>query len=246
MLTPWALIDAKKSIYATRGGDARRPDKGGSWLTNQIRACWLLGEVERKLQQLSMQGTDVSAYESFLPSWWNAVVLPNEGWNTTQSSNTQQQKRVITQDSLATLAACAAFLDVVSTNTTYRTSSESLGRARDALDEITDLLSGPEVSLSGEGRAYVYQLITEIRSMFDASAGSIEFDLVRRIHELQGFLATIASDLESAEPGNKVAERIRAVVRVVRPIILPAAGIAGYALGMTADVLAITQAVGDQ
>lgn len=218
-------------------------DTDGPWLRDQIRACWLLGEVERELATIAKRGADVSAFETFLPAWWNAVVLPNEAWNASPNRNGQAPRRVITKEALATLAGCAAYLDATSTTSVYRTSKEGLHNSRAALDDLTDLLQSQDLPLSEEARTYTYALIEEIRALMEDSGGLIGIDLIRRIHELQGFLASLAADLDISESGNTVAARIRLVVRKLRPVVLPVAGVAGYMLGVTADTLALTQAI---
>lgn len=236
MLAPWAKQSKGGSIHATRGGG--RQGSGLEYVRQQVRACWLLGETSLTIDRLSAAGEDVASFQTFLPSWWQAVTLPQESW----TGSAQSEKVVIAPDTLATLAGFAAYLDKTQLQP-FEATKESVEQSRDALADLLDLLQSQELRVSPDGRTYVFALLDEVRTMLDASAGMIDLDLIRRIHELQGFLSTLASDLEFREADNKVAVRLRQIIRRVTPIAIPVASVAGYMLGVASDTLALTAAV---
>jgi len=232
LLHEWRVVGKGTHIQGVRGATATESE---DYVSQQIRACWLLGETERALAELERVGDDVAPFRTFLPKWWAAVVLPDEAWR----SGTQNQKIVISADTLATLASFASYLDKSSLKP-FQVDPVSLDSSKAAISEIIMTLKEQD-DLSNDTRGYVFALTDEIRTLLDASDARIDVDLIRRINELRGWLAEYEAYLEDKAPGTAVVKTLRRAARVLMPRTKVAFGIAGYALGVVADTLALTQ-----
>jgi len=232
LLDQWKSVPKGSGIQGVRSGTAT-PDE--DFTHQQIRAGWLLGETERAITALERSGEDMSAFRTFLPKWWNAIVLPNEKWN----ENAQNAKVAIGPDTLAMLSAFGAYLSKSSLKP-FQADPVTLNSSRAAVDEILDTL-GEQDDLGADTRTYVFALADEIRTLLDATDARIDVDLIRRIHELRGWLAEYEAYLEDKAPGNPVAKKLRRAARALMPGTKIAFGVTGYALGVVADTLALTQ-----
>ncbi|MDH6181416.1 hypothetical protein M2152_001598 [Microbacteriaceae bacterium SG_E_30_P1] len=241
VLSKSVAVAKGRTIFSVRGGGTRTRGTELGFVQSQIRACWLLGETNRLLDKFDGAGEDMASFRIFLPQWWDAVVLPKENW----SAASQTDRAFISAEALASLANFGAYI-AKSTPAYIQVSSDSVAQSRRALDELLGLLDSDELRLNPEAQVYVFGLITEVRTLLEAANGSIDLDLVARIHELQGFLSTLANDIEYREADSKVAVRIRQVVRRITPVVLPVVGAAGYMLGFAADTMAITDALGGE
>ena len=162
--------------------------------------------------------------------------MPHEDWNAAS-----RERQVIASETLASLASFAAYLDKSDMRAFDATAASTL-QVRDALSDLVALLGSDQILLSSQARIYVFTLIDGLRTVFDANQAHIDLDVVRRIHQLQGYLSVLADDFEIRDSANPTIARLRQFVRRVTPVAVPVAGTIGYLTGLAGDAAAITSA----
>lgn len=238
LLSEWAVIPKGNGIIGVRTLiPPEDPEDGSLWQV--YRATELFGEVKRSLELLEASGENVAAFRNFLQAWWEAVVMPNVQWN---SGHTNQQT-VISKDTLAALDAYAVFLEKTQLRP-YPAQVEGFAKSRDAAETILNVIREQD-DIEDDERTYVFQLLDEIRSLLDAQDLRVSSDLIRRVNELRGWLTAYEDYLESKEPGNPVVKKLKKAAKILLPPGKLFFGTAGYALGATANILAITQVGGN-
>ncbi len=233
LLTSWKEVPKGASIYNERTAAVELPEEGRQHY-ELIRAGWLLGESKREIDALETRGEDVSHWRVFLPEWYDALFLPGHAWMSGFNTTTQ----VISPSTLASLASFAAYLDTTRMRP-YPTDQVAIGVSKAAAEDIFSVLRERD-DLSDETRGYVFGLLDEIRTLLDANDLRVTTDLVRRINELRGWLATYVDHLEATNDTTVASKLKRAAMSLVpkaRSTVLAT----GFALGVAADTLAITQ-----
>lgn len=233
ILTRWKDVPQGQSVYNVRTG-ALESDPDGTEHYDLIRAGWLLGEVKREIDLLEARGEEVEYLRVFLPQWYDALYLPSHQWMSVISSGAQ----VVTPATLATLASFAALLDTTRIRP-YPTDQIAMDVSKAAAEDIFSVLRERD-DLPDETRGYVFGLLDEIRTLLDANDLRVTTDLVRRINELRGWLATYVDHLEATNDTTVASKLKRAAMSLV-PKARSTFLATGFALGVAADTLAITQ-----
>lgn len=233
LLTRWRMVARSQSVYNVRT-DASNSVADGTEHYELIRAGWLLGEVKREVDALENRGEDVAYLRVFIPQWFDALYLPGHQWQSGMSSDAE----VVSPSTLATLASFAAYLDTTRIRP-YPTDQVSVDVSKAAAADIFGVLSERD-DLSDETRGYVFGLLDEIRTLLDANDLRVTTDLVRRINELRGWLATYVEYLEENN-NTTVASKLKRAAKSLVPKAKSTVLATGFVLGVAADALAITQ-----
>lgn len=237
MLLQWKVVPKGQSVYNVRTNAAESaPDTTEHY--DLIRAGWLLGEVKRAIDLLEASGEDMSAFRTFIPGWYDALYLPGHQWMGGMGGTTE----VVSPGTLATLASFAQYLDK-SRIRPYPADAIGFETSKLAADDILTVLRDQD-DIAPDEKQYVFQLLDEIRSLLDAKDLQVSVDLIRRINELRGWLTAYEAYLEDKQPGSEVIKKLKKAARVLMPSSKLLFGATGYALGVTADFLAITQGSG--
>lgn len=229
LLTGWRVVPRGQTTYGSRSADA--PDDLGFWRT-QIRAVELLTLVSNVLRSASASGRQVGHYERAEPLWCRAVFAPDTSWNQPASSDTAHAN----SSTIDILYGLADYIDVTAGEVVVDSASQHV--VAEALEEITSLLSG--LSLDPVEKRYVFELIMSIRSVLDESAALGSVDILRRIHELVGYLTKLSQDLEADTSTASIGQRLRAAASRVVPYARFGTGFALGALSGVADLQQIT------
>lgn len=159
--------------------------------------------------------------------------MPDEQWG----ASPNHVRRAVAKDHVNILRALADLIDGSAIG--VRLDPSIAARSLSGLDDIEALLNDPVVELSPSLRAYVFHLITSIRTVLAEQQTLGDVDLVRHIHALFGVLNLIADDLEAdgtTETASKLREAARRVVPVARWVTIAAAG----TLDVAANIAQIT------
>lgn len=229
-LDSWASIKKGESHRTVRAStDADR------FFREQIRACALLGEIQRDIERMEADDGVESPYRVLIRRWWAAIVQPDEPWASPSSTN----RRVIEPEMIAALRGLGRYIDKNEVRSFLPTRA-SVQVARDALDELNDLFTSGILNLADEMRAYLVRLVNEIRRVLEEENARLPFDAVRRIHELRGFVESLAVSLEGAGADESLPNKLKRLGQGIVPIAVPVIDMTGAVLSVAGGVLSIT------
>ncbi len=234
LLETWQVPGANKSVAGSRMGHGRNLYTLDT-VKRQIHASRLLGEVLQELEKLG-QVENITSWELFVPKWWDAVTLPQRNWLAAEEGE------FYPKETIATLENFGRYLERM--ERPIHVTQEALVGSRSAVDELLSLLNSDELRLDAEARAYVFALVSEVRTMLDSSTAGISLKVLARIHQLIGFLTALANDIETDESKSPLVARLRKLARKVMPVAGPAARAAGWALEAASNAQSLTMGEG--
>ncbi|MGN6428067.1 MAG: hypothetical protein ACTHMF_14705 [Leifsonia sp.] len=226
LLDKWKVVGNGETVYVRREAGAQRDYQ---FWRDQVAAAGLVHQVGNELDALRAMGRNIDHYARAFPTWAAAVFAPEEQWN----QNTGNRV-VIDQGSVDLLFSLGDYLSA--TTPAVAISAERRSSMRTALDEVLELLSDGPISLGDAEKRYLFELVDAVRSATDEASTLGSFDLLRRIHELVGYLNTLADQLQDAGVDESFVVKVRDVARRVVPYTRMAAGAALAVLGAAADI----------
>ena len=184
-----------------------------------------LWDIHRIVERWREDGEPVAHWEAAIAAWTRYVLAYDMPWNGASSNASLFRSRA----QLSMLAALAQLLSAAEPDV----HSADVPKFDDFLNKIVELLAEDE-GLSAELRAYILQLVQEIRSAVESFKLNGQFDASDAVRKLWVAMGAAASESKGK------AARWRAFRRhIVAPA---AAGFLGSLPGVTTDVvLAISQ-----
>lgn len=232
-LERWMVLPPKNSLKKVRG--IHREGTVDQW-REVISAAHLLDEVDQYLLGMEAAGIPVAHYQRAYPRWAAAVVAPDTQWGSVSQSS--DETVVIDRALVDQMHALADVMDA--TTPMLRLTTETRTASISAIDDVLSLLRDPAVQLTEVQRRYVFELVAEVRRMFDEAETLGGVDLLRRVHELIGVLSMIAEGLAEDPETMDLAARLRDASSRVAPYMKFGVIAAAGAIDVAANLLAIT------
>ena len=231
LFSKWRVVPIRSNVYQTR--DASAPGDLDFWQA-QVRAAELLSDVTAVIRAVQLGGKDMSHYGIAQVAWYRAVFAPDVAWNQASGSDST----VIDEASVNMLRSLADIIDLGGFSVPMDVAAKAGIEA--AVDEVLALLADADGSLDVREKRYVYELISSIRRVLSESRTFGGVDLLRRVHELFGYLTVLADQLSDAPETENLAQKLRSAARRVVGFLRFGTGFASSSLSSLADLHQIT------
>ena len=230
LLLEWNRVPHGITPESVRGATTVPPDK--DFWRNQVHAVKLLGEVDRVIQSLRLQGKRYKHYEDVFPTWAGAVFGYTTPWNSTTA-----ERRGLDVSVIHVLSSLGNYIDDMPTLPSL--DANSRGTLLQSIDEIMGLLQGDTVALDPAVRRYVFELIASIQHTLGESGAFGSTDLLSRINELFGYLMILSKDLQQDDATKDFGEKLQDLAWRIVPYAQFVVGFGLTVLGAGADMKAL-------
>lgn len=200
----------------------------------QMHAVDLLASVSAVLRASELSGRPMPHYERAEAAWCRGIFAPDSQWNQPIGSSVG----VLEESAVDMLHGLADLIDATDSGDVIDAAGQRA--VGDALDDVMVLLADEALSLSPVEKRYVFELIMSIRGVLDEAQAFGSVELLRRVHELFGYLTRLSEDLSDHPETADLAQRIKDVARRVLPYVRFSTGFAVGALSVVADIQQIT------